>query len=418
MESSVTSQIVLMNKLGIAIASDSSLTISRGDNRRTYGSAEKIFTVGPDHNVAVLHSGSVEFMKHPYEVLLTEWRKSITRPLPLLQDYSESFISWLSHRQDLFNQENQNRYQEDISEEYFLEVRRVILERLRSADIGSELWQEDSTLEFVLHILEEDLAWIESQDDLIGLSQGWAESRFTSLKDPFQKAIDYVFDDIPRSQAIDEKILEIAQKLLYKAINSDNDARLAFTGYGEKEIYPSHVWLDFKGVIADRPRFIQSSEKVDTDKDCFLRTHAQDEAIHTYIRGYHFSYLEKGKENLRENAEALLDGIRNKLSLELFLQVEAEVFAIRNESIENLGSSFVKNSDDRFVHPFVSTLSGLPSASLGKMAESLIELQILRQSSQAIQDTVGGVVDVAVITLGNGFQWYRHKTLDDLWKGV
>ena len=49
------------------------------------------------------------------------------------------------------------------------------------------------------------------------------------------------------------------------------------------------------------------------------------------------------------------------------------------------------------------------------MAENLIELQILRQSSQAIQDTVGGPVDVAVITLEKGFQWFRHKTLEDLW---
>ena len=49
------------------------------------------------------------------------------------------------------------------------------------------------------------------------------------------------------------------------------------------------------------------------------------------------------------------------------------------------------------------------------MAENLIELQILRQSSQAIQDTVGGAVDVAVITLEKGFQWFKHKTLDDLW---
>jgi hypothetical protein len=50
--------------------------------------------------------------------------------------------------------------------------------------------------------------------------------------------------------------------------------------------------------------------------------------------------------------------------------------------------------------------------------KNLIELQILRQSSQAIQDTVGGAVDVAVITLEKGFQWFKHKTLDDLWGNI
>ena len=52
------------------------------------------------------------------------------------------------------------------------------------------------------------------------------------------------------------------------------------------------------------------------------------------------------------------------------------------------------------------------------MAESFIELQILRQSSQAVQDTVRGPVDVAVITLGKGFEWFRHKTVDDQWKNL
>jgi hypothetical protein len=52
------------------------------------------------------------------------------------------------------------------------------------------------------------------------------------------------------------------------------------------------------------------------------------------------------------------------------------------------------------------------------MAESLIELQILRQSSQAVQDTVGGPVDVAVVTRERGVEWFRHKTVDDLWRSI
>jgi hypothetical protein len=52
------------------------------------------------------------------------------------------------------------------------------------------------------------------------------------------------------------------------------------------------------------------------------------------------------------------------------------------------------------------------------MAESLIELQILRQSSQAVQDTVGGPVDVAVVTRERGVEWFRHKTVEDLWRSI
>lgn len=103
---------------------------------------------------------------------------------------------------------------------------------------------------------------------------------------------------------------------------------------------------------------------------------------------------------------------------EIQLEIENELAEIKDQAIEELEKSFEDNSYNRFVKPFTGTLAGLPSTSLAKMAESLIELQILRQSSQAIQDTVGGPVDVAVITLENGFTWFRHKTIDQMWKTV
>jgi hypothetical protein len=42
----------------------------------------------------------------------------------------------------------------------------------------------------------------------------------------------------------------------------------------------------------------------------------------------------------------------------------------------------------------------------------------LRQSTQAVQDTVGGAIDVAVVTRDLGIQWFKHKTIDDLWRKI
>ncbi|MEI6671581.1 MAG: hypothetical protein WCL15_06115, partial [Actinomycetes bacterium] len=121
----MTSQIVLMNKLGLAVASDSSLTMTRGDNRRTYASAEKIFPLGTDHKVAILHSGSVEFMDHPFAVLLTEWMKSLQRPFGSVGEYADSFCNWLAHRQDLFSEEAQANFLQRLMEEYLLDIHKT-----------------------------------------------------------------------------------------------------------------------------------------------------------------------------------------------------------------------------------------------------------------------------------------------------
>ena len=414
----MTSQIVLMNKLGIALASDSALTIRLGDNRRTYGSAEKIFQIGPEHKVAVLHSGSTEFMGYPYEVLITEWRKTLTRPLSTLRAYADSFVRWLSHRPDLFSQEVQEGFVEYHAREYFLELRRLILERLEELEISPESWNDEETLEFVADFFRKDVKWLDERENSEGLSEKWADSIYSSIQHKIKEAFDYVFDDIPMNFLITEIIETISHQILFKAIGNDSDARLAFSGYGEEQIYPEHVWIELRGVVADKPRFSIDQLVVSNDHESWLQTHAQSEAIHTYLRAYHSSFLDGSKRNLRETITKIQQKIDDKLEGEIQLEIENELSEIQDQAIEELEKSFEDNSYNRFVKPFTGTLAGLPTTSLAKMAESLIELQILRQSSQAIQDTVGGPVDVAVITLENGFTWFRHKTIDQMWKTV
>ena len=208
----------------------------------------------------------------------------------------------------------------------------------------------------------------------------------------------------------------ITKRILFKRTSSlDYDARLAFVGYGEQSIYPRHIWVDFQGVVGDKPRHVRDSISISTNMSSSLRTHAQDEAIHTFLRAYHPSFSNIAKNYQDETIDLILAIIDDELEVMSSEKVVDKIEILRDARISGIRDEFKKASDSGFVDPFTSTLSGLPSTSLGKMAENLIELQILRQSSQAIQDTVGGAVDVAVITLEKGFQWFKHKTLDDLW---
>lgn len=415
----MTSQIVLMNKIGLAIASDSSLTMTRGDNRRTYASAEKIFPLGAEHKVAVLHSGTVEFMEHPYEVLLTEWIKSLQKAYGTLEEYADSFCSWLAHRQDLFPEESQAEFLESLVTEYLLETRSTIRKYLSEQSITESEWNNPDVLEKVNGILVEDIAYLDSLRDLEGINEKWAENRFQSLKSVLQAAIEYVFDDVPRDEISDSKYEIIVKKLLFKKTESrDYDARIALVGYGHQSIYPKHIWIDFQGVVGDKPRYVKDSISIATTMGSSLRSHAQDEAIHTFLRAYHPSFSRLAVNYQTETIDLLEAKVLETLGEEALGQIQSELELIRNERESGAYEEFRKASQRDFVDPFTSTLSGLPSTSLGKMAENLIELQILRQTSQAIQDTVGGPVDVAVITLEKGFQWFRHKTLEDLWSSI
>lgn len=406
----MTSQIVLMNKLGVAVGSDSSLTMEVGDNRRTYSSAEKIHPLGPEHKIAVLHSGSTQFMGHPYEILISQWKKTLTKPLARVDDYVTNWISWLTHRQDLFPEDEQIVWFKDVLEDYFLDLRKRIIDYTGSNNIFKDNFNDPEVLEWVNGFLSGDIEWLDGQQDLASMDSAWAETKIGTLRKSISEVIEYVFDDVPRDAQSDEYYWQIAQRFLYKYTYHHTEGTLAFVGFGDSEIYPAHTYLDFLGVIADKPRYLRNSDAISLETSSRLRTHAQAEAIHTFLRAYHKNFESVAKVNIDKTFDTLLqvEGL-NDLPDEILTEIER----VKSESKSALESAFAEESTNKFVDPFTSTLAGLPTISLGNMAASLIQLQVLRQTSTAIQDTVGGPIDVGVITLENGFQWFKHKTVEE-----
>lgn len=51
----------------------------------------------------------------------------------------------------------------------------------------------------------------------------------------------------------------------------------------------------------------------------------------------------------------------------------------------------------------------LPKEELSNLAESLINITSLKRKVQSNLETVGGDVDVAIITKGDGFIWTKRK---------
>ena len=66
-------------------------------------------------------------------------------------------------------------------------------------------------------------------------------------------------------------------------------------------------------------------------------------------------------------------------------------------------------SDENYTDPIVGVVSALPKPELASMAESLVNLTNLRRKISMGAETVGGPIDVAVISRGDGFIWINRK---------
>jgi hypothetical protein len=101
----MTSQVILINASGVAIASDSAMTFG---NSRVYDTAEKIFPLPEPHHVAVLHSGAVFLQDFTYQLLITEWATSLgTVQLRSVEQYQQNFLEWLNDNISWFSTSKQ-----------------------------------------------------------------------------------------------------------------------------------------------------------------------------------------------------------------------------------------------------------------------------------------------------------------------
>ena len=91
----MTSQIALFNNHGVALASDTVLTVPAGKSYKTTQNCEKIRELGADHLVVLVSSGNSTVNDVALEVILSAWLRSLPGPLPTLQDYVTCFHEWI-----------------------------------------------------------------------------------------------------------------------------------------------------------------------------------------------------------------------------------------------------------------------------------------------------------------------------------
>lgn len=86
-------EVAIMNRFGVAIAADSAVTVG---NERVWKATNKVFSLGPRHDVAVMVYGGGDFLGCPWETIIKDYRRNLgLTQLPAVSDYLERLLSSL-----------------------------------------------------------------------------------------------------------------------------------------------------------------------------------------------------------------------------------------------------------------------------------------------------------------------------------
>jgi hypothetical protein len=215
---------------------------------------------------------------------------------------------------------------------------------------------------------------------------------------------------------INSDLREMIKTFLFYAIRKNTDISsftgLIFCGYGDEEIYPSLIPLNVSFVLDNRIRYyteLTKVAKISDFNDSQISPFAQTDVIDTVLTG-----VDPGLENYFFNNFELLLNKFNKTILDAIGDKEHILY----KQIENLDTTFLKqeimkmNQDvkrERYILPLMNAVGSLSIDDLAELAESLIYLTSLKRRITFSEESVGGPVDVAVISKGDGFIWMKRK---------
>lgn len=197
-----------------------------------------------------------------------------------------------------------------------------------------------------------------------------------------------------------------------RAVPSDLQTGIVFTGFGESELLPSLIELEVDGKYNDRARVWRERARDLNlgDSTASIIPFAQADIAYLIIEGMDIGLLEFIERTVRlvfheKSAQIIHDYVSPSGRT-----VEIARNAIADDArARAFMESFFDFRKETIVGSILKVVSHLPKEEMAAMAEALVDITSLRRKVDSDLETVGGPVDVAVITKSDGFVWLKRK---------
>lgn len=129
-------------------------------------------------------------------------------------------------------------------------------------------------------------------------------------------------------------------------------------------------------------------------------------ATENHLKMFFYNIMEGYNNNLKELIKSEED-----ISQEDIERIISILDKVQNKhpDLNNSFEIFIDDIKRNNRKPILRSIQVLPKDELSNLAESLINLTSLKRKVQDGLETVGGDVDVAIITKGDGFIWTKRK---------
>lgn len=176
----------------------------------------------------------------------------------------------------------------------------------------------------------------------------------------------------------------------------DSVSGVVIGGYGSSELFPSLVSYEISYSFKDDIKMqLTNSNSVDLlNSDALIVPFAQSDMISTILTG--------------------MDPFMNEVVSQSIIGLKDLSIDVKNDIINYIS----EQQKQQFINPILGVVRTLALPELANMAETLVNLTSFKRHITDSLETVGGPVDVLVISKGDGPIWINRKEYFDISKNL
>lgn len=409
----MTAEIALLNRRALAFAADSAVTISDGTNDKIYNSAEKIFELSRKVPLGLMLYNTTEFVGVPLDVLVRKFRSDCDERFDDARDACRKLVCFLEGFDHSIDDEGYH-LRSVMADEITIVVResRKEHEKLTSALDFSDSDKIVAAIakmpglprQAYVNVITRRCETYEANpldNFLPGISIDEFTKRYTDYIEPLIKP---KVKQFPVDADIVTLFMRLAWALVKSTTFSGYLTGVVVGGYGKECLFPTLYSVELDGVyFGTVKQQIVHEVKIDrkTNRSEII-PFAQSEMVERFLYGI--------DADLESSIVAFLRRSANKITKTLEgAGVDVASIGVDASSYTGDIEKFIERLKKKSRDETYSMVDFMPKQELSYTAEAFVSLTSIKRKVSAQQETVGGPVDVAIITRNEGFVWIKRK---------
>jgi hypothetical protein len=233
----------------------------------------------------------------------------------------------------------------------------------------------------------------------------------------FDTAINDVFEPLPTLDQTDQSLLKTLGALsLQRSFFSRFHTGFVFSGFGSKQLFPALKSYRFDGMVFGRlKRLHQEVVAIDANNiRARIVPFAQREMVDRFLFGidrrHEITIVDNVRQNLNTLSTSIIDSLpgirratRRRLRENLRRSIETVLADLRDTTIQELKDESAGETDDAVMF--------MAKSDLANFAEALVNITSVKRRVSLETESVGGPIDVAVVSRDDGFVWSNESII-------